>query len=128
MRGDHDWTSAHQNFSGAMDDHLRSADAMDDHLHCGDATNDLCRLLGAKDDHLRSVDEGRHRPHDEVGLDDRQICVYDLRRQPMDGLGDRRTCEDGQLCHPLNADAMGAHHLDEAVKDDCRLGVGLTLR
>jgi hypothetical protein len=108
MQVDHDWTSAHQNFLGATDDRYRLLGATDDHLHYGDA--------------------GLRHLHDVGGLDDHQTCVDGQRHQPMDGLDGLQTFEDGQLCHPLNADAMGAHHLGGAVKDDCRPGVGLLLR
>ena len=45
----------------------------------------------------------------------------------MDGLDGLQTCEDELLGPPLNADAMGAHHLGGAVKDDCRPDAGLRL-
>jgi hypothetical protein len=64
MQVDLDWTSAHQNFLGAMDDHLR----------CVDVT----------DDHLRSVD-GALRHLRDVGVRvDRQTCAGGQRHQPMD--------------------------------------------
>lgn len=117
-QADLDWTSDHQNFLGAMDDHLR----------CVGVTDDRYRLLGVTDDHLRSVDEGRHRPHD-VGVQvDRQTCVGGRRHQPMDDLGDLQTCAGELLGPPLSADAMGAHHRGEDAKDGCRPGVGHLLR
>jgi hypothetical protein len=118
MQVDHDWTSAHQNFLGATDDHLR----------CVDVKDDRYRLLGVMDDHLRCVVEGLRHLHDAGGLADHQTCVGGQRHQPMGGLDDLQTCEDELLGPPLNADAMGAHHLGEALKDGCRPGVGLLLR
>jgi hypothetical protein len=79
-------------------------------------------------DHLRHEGAVLHHLPDEGVLDDRQICVGDLRHQPMDDLGGLQTCGDELLGPPLNADAMGAHHLDEDVKDGCRPGVVLLLR
>ena len=118
MQVDHDWTSAHQNFLGATDDHLR----------CVDVKDDRYRLLGVMDDRLRCVVEGLRHLHDAGGLADHQTCVGGQRHQPMDGLDGLQTCEDELLGPPLNADAMGVHHLGGAVKDDCRPGVGLRLR
>jgi hypothetical protein len=74
MQVDLDWTSAHQNFLGAMDDHLR----------CVDVTNDRYRLLCVTDDHLRSVD-GALRHLRDVGVRvARQTCAGGQRHQPMD--------------------------------------------
>jgi hypothetical protein len=115
MTDGHDWMNAHRNFSGAMDDRCRLLDE----------TDDRCRLLGVTDDHLRYEDEVPHHPHDVGVLDDHQTCVGGQRHQLMDDLGGLQTCEDELLGPPLNADAMGAHHLDEDVKDGCRPGVGL---
>jgi hypothetical protein len=118
MQVDHDWTSAHQNFLAATDDHL----------HCVDVKDDRYRLLGEMDDRLRCVDEGLRPLHDAGGLADHQTCVGDQRHQSMDDLGGLQTCEDERLGPPLNADAMGAHHLGEALKGGCRRGAGLLLR
>jgi hypothetical protein len=118
MQVDHDWTSAHQNFLGATNDHLR----------CVDVKDDRYRLLGVMDDHLRCVVEGLRHLHDAGGLADHQTCVGGQRHQPMGGLDDLQTYGDALLGPPLNADAMGAHHLGEALKDGCRPGVGLLLR
>jgi len=46
----------------------------------------------------------------------------------MGGLDGLQICEDELLGPPLNADAMGAHHLGGALKDDCRPDAGLLLR
>jgi hypothetical protein len=43
----------------------------------------------------------------------------------MDDLGGLQTCVGELLGPPQSADAMGAHHLDEDVKDGCRPGVVL---
>jgi hypothetical protein len=118
MQVDHDWTNAHQNFLGATGDHLR----------CVDVTDDCYRLLGATGDHLRYVVEWLRHPHDVGVLDDHQTCVGGQRHQLMDDLGGLQTCEDALLGPPLNADAMGAHHLGGALKDDCRPDAGLLLR
>jgi hypothetical protein len=115
MQVDHDWTNAHQNFLGATDDHLR----------CVDVTDDCYRLLGATGDHLRYVVEGLRHLHDAGGLDDHQTCVGGQRHQLMDDLGGLQTCVGELLGPPQSADAMGAHHLDEDVKDGCRPGVVL---
>jgi hypothetical protein len=118
MPADLDWTSAHQNFLGAMVDRCRLLGAMDDR----------CRLLGVTDDHLRYEDEvPRHRR--DVGVQVyRQTCVGGQRHQPMDDLGDLQTCAGELLGPPLSADAMGAHHRGEDAKDGCRPGVGHLLR
>jgi hypothetical protein len=114
MQVDLDWTSAHQNFLGAMDDHLR----------CVDVTDDRYRLLVVTDDHLRYEDEVPRHRRDVGVLVDRQTCVGDQRHQPMDDLGDLQTCVGELLGPPLSADAMGAHHRGEDAKDGCRPGVG----
>jgi hypothetical protein len=105
MQVDHDWTNAHQNFLGAM---------VDRYL-----------LLGVTDDHLRYEDEVPRHPHDVGVLDDHQTCVGGQRHQLMDDLGGLQTCVGELLGPPQSADAMGAHHLDEDVKDGCRPGVVL---
>jgi hypothetical protein len=115
MTADHDWMNAHRNFSGAMDDRCHLLGAMDDRY----------LLLGVTDDHLRYEDEVPRHPHDVGVLDDHQTCVGGQRHQPMDGLGGLQTCVDELLGPPQNADAMGAHHLDEDAKDGCRPGVVL---
>jgi hypothetical protein len=108
MQVDLDWTNAHQNFLGAMNDHLR----------CVDVT----------DDHLRSVDGALRHPHDVGVMDDHQTCVGGQRHQPMDDLGGLQTCGAEPLGPPLSADAMGAHHRGEDAKDGCRPDVGHLLR
>jgi hypothetical protein len=118
MTDGHDWMNAHQNFSGAMDDHLR----------CVDVKDDRYRLSGATGDHLRYEDDVPRHPHDVGVLDDHQTCVGGQRHQSMDDLGGLQTCGDELLGPPLNADAMGDHHLDGDVKDGCRPGVVLLLR
>ena len=98
MQVDLDWTSAHQNFLDAMDDHLRS------------------------------VDEGLRHLRDVGVQVDRQTCVGGQPHQPMGDLGDLQTCGAEPLGPPLSADAMGAHHRGEDAKDGCRPGVGHLLR
>jgi len=118
MQVDLDWTSAHQNF----------LDAMDDHLRCVDVTDDRYRLLGVTDDHLRYGVEGLRHLRDVGVLVDRQTCVGGQPHQPMGDLGDLQTCGAEPLGPPLSADAMGAHHRGEDAKDGCRPGVGHLLR
>jgi hypothetical protein len=118
MTDGHDWMNAHQNFSGAMDDHLR----------CVDVKDDRYLLLGATGDHLPYEDEVPRHPHDVGVLDDHQTYVGGQRHQSMDDLVGLQTCAGELLGPPLNADAMGVHHLDEDEKDGCRHGVVLQLR
>jgi hypothetical protein len=118
MTDDHDWMNAHRNFLGAM---------VDRYLLLG-VTDDRYLLLGVTDDHLRYEDEVPRHPHDVGVLDDHQTCVGGQRHQLMDDLGGLQTCEDALLGPPLNADAMDAHHLGGALKDDCRPDAGLLLR
>jgi hypothetical protein len=115
MTDDHDWMNAHRNFLGAM---------VDRYLLLG-VTDDRYLLLGVTDDHLRYEDEVPRHPHDVGVLDDHQTCVGGQRHQLMDDLGGLQTCVGELLGPPQSADAMGAHHLDEDVKDDCRPGVVL---
>jgi hypothetical protein len=115
MTDDHDWMNAHRNFLGAM---------VDRYLLLG-VTDDRYLLLGVTDDHLRYEDEVPRHPHDVGVLDDHQTCVGGQRHQLMDDLGGLQTCVGELLGPPQSADAMGAHHLDEDVKDGCRPGVVL---
>jgi hypothetical protein len=135
MQVDHDWTNAHQNFLGAMvdrylllgvtDDRYLLLGVTDDRYLLLGVTDDRYLLLGVTDDHLRYEDEVPRHPHDVGVLDDHQTCVGGQRHQLMDDLGGLQTCVGELLGPPQSADAMGAHHLDEDVKDGCRPGVVL---